>query len=232
MNIIEILKDMYEIITTYWYRFLIVGVGTTLLLALLTVIGGTLLGTIVAIGRMSKIKPLRAIIAAYVEIVRGTPALVQLYVGYILVPNIIPQVNNLAPTTMGFICVAAALILNSGAYVSEIIRSGIEAVDKGQTEASRSLGLGSKITMIKIVLPQAIKNILPALGNEFITVIKETSLASTFFVGDLMTQYKELVGVTFNAFPTLLVVCAIYFILNFILSKCLKLYERRLKSHA
>ena len=86
--------------------------------------------------------------------------------------------------------------------------------------------------MLQIVLPQAVKNILPALGNEFITIIKETSLASTFFVGELMTQYKEVVGVTFNAFPTLLIVSAIYFILNFILSKALKFYERRLKSHA
>ena len=232
MNLFEILGDMFNILTKYWYRFLVVGVGTTLLLALITVIGGTILGTLVAIGRMSKIKPLRAVIVAYVEIVRGTPALVQLYVGYLLVPNIIPAVNLMQPTTMGFICVALALILNSGAYVSEIIRSGIEAVDKGQTEAARSLGLSSGVTMLKVVLPQAIKNILPALGNEFITVIKETSLASTFFVGELMTQYKELVGVTFNAFPTLLVVSLIYFVLNFILSKALKLYERRLKARA
>ncbi len=223
---------MFEILTKYWHRFLIVGVGTTLLLSIITVVGGTVLGTLVAIGRMSKVKVLRAIIVAYVEVVRGTPALVQLYIGYILVPNIIPSVNNLAPTTMGFICVAAALVLNSGAYVSEIIRSGIDAVDKGQTEAARSLGLSGTTTMLKIVLPQAIKNILPALGNEFITVIKETSLASTFFVGELMTQYKELVGVTFNAFPTLVLVSIIYFVLTFVLSKALKLYERRLKSHA
>lgn len=232
MNIITILTDMVEILSKYWQRFLLVGVGTTIVLALISVIGGTLLGTLVALGRMSKFKPLRAIIIAYVEVVRGTPALVQLTIGYVLIPNLFPSVNNLAPTTMGFICVAIALILNSGAYVSEIIRSGIEAVDKGQTEAARSLGLTSGTTMVQVVLPQAIKNILPALGNEFITIIKETSLASTFFVGELMTQYKEVVGVTFNAFPTLLIVSAIYFILNFILSKALKFYERRLKSHA
>lgn len=223
---------MWEILSKYWVRFLVVGVGNTLLLALIAVVGGTILGTLVAVGRMSKFKPLRAIIIAYVEVVRGTPALVQLTIGYLLVPNIIPAINGLEPTTMGFICVAIALILNSGAYVSEIIRSGIEAVDKGQTEASRSLGISSATTMMKVVLPQAIKNILPALGNEFITIIKETSLASTFFVGELMTQYKELVGVTFNAFPTLLIVSVIYFVLNFILSKALKLYERRLKARA
>lgn len=232
MNLFEILKSMWEILSKYWVRFLVVGVGNTLLLALIAVVGGTILGTLVAIGRMSKFKPLRAIIIAYVEVVRGTPALVQLTIGYLVVPNIIPAINGLEPTTMGFICVAVALILNSGAYVSEIIRSGIEAVDKGQTEASRSLGISSATTMMKVVLPQAVKNILPALGNEFITIIKETSLASTFFVGELMTQYKELVGVTFNAFPTLLIVSVIYFVLNFILSKALKLYERRLKARA
>lgn len=232
MNLITILSDVVELLSKYWHRFLVVGVGTTIILALISVVGGTLLGTLIAIGRMTKFKPLRAVITAYVEIVRGTPALVQLTIGYVLVPNIIPSINNMAPTTMGFICVAIALILNSGAYVSEIIRSGIEAVDKGQTEAARSLGLTSKTTMIQVVLPQAVKNILPALGNEFITIIKETSLASTFFVGELMTQYKEIVGVTFNAFPALLIVSAIYFVLNFILSKALKLYERRLKAHA
>ena len=232
MNLFEILKSMWEILSKYWVRFLVVGVGNTLLLALIAVVGGTILGTLVAIGRMSKFKPLRAIIIAYVEVVRGTPALVQLTIGYLVVPNIIPAINGLEPTTMGFICVAVALILNSGAYVSEIIRSGIEAVDKGQTEASRSLGISSATTMMKVVLPHAVKNILPALGNEFITIIKETSLASTFFVGELMTQYKELVGVTFNAFPTLLIVSVIYFVLNFILSKALKLYERRLKARA
>ena len=220
---------MFNILTKYWYRFLVVGVGTTLLLALITVIGGTILGTLVAIGRMSKIKPLRALIIAYVEVVRGTPALVQLYVGYLLVPNIIPAVNLMQPTTMGFICVALALILNSGAYVSEIIRSGIEAVDKGQTEAARSLGLSSGVTMLKVVLPQAIKNILPALGNEFITVIKETSLASTFYIGELMTVYYTIVGVTHNSLPTLMIIGVIYFIVNFLLSKLLKLVERKMK---
>lgn len=229
MNLIEIIKDMIDILTKYWYRFLVVGVGTTLALALITVLGGTLLGALMAVGRMSKISPLRWIIIAIVEVVRGTPALLQLYVGYLLGPTLFPALNTMEPTLAGFICVAAALVINSGAYVSEIIRSGIEAVDKGQTEASRSLGIGGGTTMLHVVLPQAIKNILPALGNEFITVIKETSLASTFFVGELMTQYKELVGVTFNAFPTLMLVGVIYFVLNFVLSKGLGFAERKMK---
>ncbi len=229
MSLISILEAMLKVLEKYWVRIVLHGLSMTLLLAIVTVIGGTILGTIVAIGRMSKSKILRAIITAYVEVVRGTPALVQLYVGYLFLPNLFPSLNLMDPQAMAFICVAVALILNSGAYVSEIIRSGIQAVDKGQTEASRSLGISSVTTMTDIVLPQAVKNILPALGNEFITVIKETSLASTFFVGDLMSQYKEIVGQDFNAFPTLLVIAVIYFVLTFILSKVVGFFERRMK---
>ncbi len=229
MSLISILEAMLKVLEKYWARILLHGLSMTLLLAVVTVIGGTILGTIVAIGRMSKSKILRGIITVYVEVVRGTPALVQLYVGYLFLPNLFPALNIMEPQLMAFICVAVALILNSGAYVSEIIRSGIQAVDKGQTEASRSLGISSVTTMTDIVLPQAVKNILPALGNEFITVIKETSLASTFFVGDLMSQYKEIVGQDFNAFPTLLVVAVIYFVLTFILSKIVGFFERRMK---
>ncbi len=229
MNIIQILQDMIDILSKYWYRFLVTGVTSTLLLALVTVVGGTIIGSLLAIGRMSRIAPLRGAIIAFVEVVRGTPSLLQLYVGYLLGPQIFPALNEMQPTHAAFICVAAALVINSAAYVSEIIRSGINAVDIGQSEAARSLGLNGRITMLHIVLPQAIKNILPALGNEFITVIKETSLASTFFAGELMTQYKEVVGVTYNSFPTLLLVGVIYFILNFVLSKIIGVFERRMK---
>ena len=111
----------------------------------------------------------------------------------------------------------------------QIIRSGINAVDKGQTEAARALGLTSRTTMMKVVMPQAVKNILPALGNEFITVIKETSLASTFFVGELMTTYSVVKGVTFNVIPTLMDIGVIYFVLTFTLSKLLGMAERRMR---
>ena len=131
-----------------------------------------------------------------------------------------------------FSCVAMGLSLNSAAYVSEIIRSGIDAVDKGQTEAARALGLTSRSTMIKIVLPQAIRNILPALGNEFVMIIKETSLASTFFVGELMTTYAVIKGITFNVIPILMDIGVIYFVMTFTLSKLMGAWERRLKQNA
>lgn len=227
MYLIEIIKKMGEIFAEYWYNFLIEGVGTTLILSLITVGFGAVLGALLAILKMSKIKVVDWVITAFVEVIRGTPLLLQLYIGYFLLPELLPFLN-----LNEFWSVALALILNSAAYVSEIIRSGIEAVDKGQTEAARSLGLNGSTTMIQIVLPQAIKNILPALCNEFITIIKETSLASTFFIGELMTIYAMVKGITFSPIPTLMIVGVIYFVLNFILSKALKLVERRLKAHA
>ncbi len=227
MYLIEIVQKMGEIFAKYWYNFLVEGVGTTLILSLITVTCGALFGALLAIMKMSKIKPVGWIITAFVEVVRGTPLLLQLYIGYFLLPELLPFLN-----LNEFWSVALALILNSAAYVSEIIRSGIEAVDKGQTEAARSLGLNGSTTMIEIVLPQAIKNILPALCNEFITIIKETSLASTFFVGELMTIYAVVKGITFSPIPTLMIVGVIYFVLNFTLSKVLKLLERRLKARA
>ena len=227
MYFIELISDMGKIFAQYWYQFLVKGVGYTLLLSLIAVGAGVLFGSLLAVLRLFNIKVLNFFISAFVEVVRGTPALLQLYVGYFLLPMMIPGMN-LSP----FFCVAVALAVNSSAYVSEIIRSGIEAVDKGQTEAARSLGLGRAVTMTDIVLPQAVRNILPALGNEFITVIKETSLASTFFVGELMTVYLQIKGVVYKPMPTLMIVGVVYFVLNFTLSRLMKKFERRLKTRA
>lgn len=232
MTFLDILADMAKLFGKYWYVFLGKGVAFTLLLSLIAVVGGALLGSVFAILKLSRLHVLRGIVTAIVEVVRGTPALLQLYVGYFIVPMMITRLKDVDAQTMAFTCVAIALIINSGAYVSEIIRSGIESVDRGQTEASRSLGLSGSVTMLRIVLPQAVKNILPALGNEFITIIKETSLASTFFVGELMTCYKDIVGITHNALPTLFIVGIIYFVLTFALSKLLVFTERRMKKRA
>ena len=215
----------------YWYVFLVKGIGYTLILSLIVVFFGAIFGSILAILKRTKIAPVRWLISALVEVVRGTPALLQLYVGYFFVPMML-DIKGLSSEQQAFACCAIALIVNSAAYVSEIIRSGIEAVDKGQTEASRSLGLTSGTTMTKIVLPQAIKNILPALGNEFITVIKETSLASTFFVGELMTSYLIVKGNTYLSTECLIIVAALYFVLTFTLSKILGVAERKMKAHA
>jgi His/Glu/Gln/Arg/opine family amino acid ABC transporter permease subunit len=209
----------------YWDVFLITGVGYTLLLSVITVALGAVLGMGFCLGRMSRIAPLRWLVIAIVEVVRGTPMLLQLYVGYFLVPQLLPF------PVSDFFSISVALIVNSAAYLSEVFRSGIQAVDPGQTEAARSLGLSAGQTMVKIIIPQATKNILPALGNEFITIIKETSLASTFFVGELMTSYLKVKGATYLTMECLFIVGALYFLLTFVLSKLLNAFERRLKEN-
>lgn len=228
--LVTLVQDMAKIFAKNWRLFLVEGLTATILLSLMTVFFGTILGAIFAFIKTSKIKPLKWLINAVVEVIRGTPMLLQLYISTFLFPLFVPAMNDLKYKTL--ICISITLILNSGAYVSEIIRSGIEAVDKGQTEAARSLGLNGSTTMLQIVLPQAIKNILPALGNEFITIIKETSLASTFYVGELMTTYSILVGTTHNPLPILMIIGVIYFVLNFVLSKLLGIFERRMKAYA
>ncbi len=229
MTMGKIFHDMWDIFMTYYIGqgLLWTGLGYTLALSAIAVIAGAILGSLMAIGKMSRFKVLNVIITAFVEIMRGTPALLQLYIAYFIVPMIF-TFAEMTP----FACVAVGLSLNSAAYVTEIIRSGIGAVDKGQTEAARALGLTSKTTMLKVVMPQAIRNILPALGNEFVTIIKETSLASTFFVGELMTTYAIIKGITFNVIPTLMDIGVVYFVLTFTLSKLLGLVERRMKASA
>ena len=223
MDLVDFFEKFIKIVTRYWDVFLIKGLSTTLALSAIAVFFGAIIGTLLAFGKMGKSRILRGIITAYVEIIRGTPSLLQVYVGYFVVPLLLPSLN-----VSTYASVAIALMINSSAYVSEVIRSGIQAVDKGQTEAARSLGLTRSQAMIKVVLPQAVKNILPALGNEFITIIKETSLASTFFVGDLMTSYLTVNGKEFLPLQCLLMVGIIYFILTFILGRGVSALERRL----
>lgn len=223
MDLVDFFEKFIKIVTRYWDVFLIKGLSTTLALSAIAVFFGAIIGTLLAFGKMGKSRILRGIITAYVEIIRGTPSLLQVYVGYFVVPLLLPSLN-----VSTYASVAIALTINSSAYVSEVIRSGIQAVDKGQTEAARSLGLTQSQAMIKVVLPQTVKNILPALGNEFITIIKETSLASTFFVGDLMTSYLTVNGKEFLPLQCLLIVGIIYFILTFILGRGVSALERRL----
>ncbi len=223
MNIDMFIPNLVKVWTNYWKLFLIDGLKVTLEFTVIAVSLGVLLGTVVAILKMSRFKVVRFLVGVYVEVIRGTPILLQLYIFYFALPQIFTFIK-LSP----FVWVAIALSINSSAYVSEVIRSGIQAVDKGQTEAARSLGLSSRQTMIRIVLPQAIKNILPALGNEFIMMLKETSLASTFYIGDLMTQYKIVNGATYIAFETLVIIGLIYLCITFPLSKLVGLLEKKM----
>ena len=198
------------------------GMGTTLSIFFLTLLFSVPLGMLVALMRMSKSKILHLISDVYVEVLRGTPILLQLYFFWIGLPKLMPF--ELSDTQ----CIVVALVINASAYISEIIRAGIGAVDKGQWEAARSIGLSEVHVMTHVILPQAVKNILPALCNEFISTVKGTSLASVFFVGELMTSYKSVQSATFLALESLTIVGVIYFVLNLVLSKLLKVIERRL----
>ena len=205
-----------------YYPVYLSGLWGTLWISAVTVLSGALLGMLVALMRMSRSKLLNGIAGAYVEILRGTPILLQLYFFWIGLPKLVPF--ELSDTQ----CIVAALAVNASAFISEIIRAGIAAVDKGQWEAARSIGLSESHMMTHVILPQAVKNILPALCNEFISTVKGTSLASVFFVGELMTSFKNVQSATFLALQSLTIVGIIYFVLNFVLSRLLGVLERRL----
>ena len=205
-----------------YYPVYLSGLWGTLWISAVTVLLGAMLGMVVALIRMSHTKVLKGITDLFVEILRGTPILLQLYFFWIALPKIVPF--ELSDTQ----CIVAALAVNASAFISEIIRAGIGAVDKGRWEAARSIGLSEAHVMTRVILPQAVKNILPALCNEFIATVKGTSLASVFFVGELMTSYKTVQSATFLALQSLVIAGIIYFALNYVLSRLLRVIERRL----
>ena len=223
MDIGTVIQNIGQILQKYWRTFLIEGVTNPLLLTAIAVSIGAVIGVFVTLLKRSRFRVVRFLITVYIEVIRGTPILLQLYLFYFVLPELLPFFNLSA-----FAWVAIALSINSSAYVSEVFRSGIQAVDPGQTEAARSLGMSKGQTMVRIVLPQAIKNILPALGNEFIMILKETSLASTFFIGDLMTSYKVVSGATYLSMEPLIIVGVVYLCLTYPLSKLVAFFERRM----
>ncbi|WP_151736330.1 amino acid ABC transporter permease ['Paenibacillus yunnanensis' Narsing Rao et al. 2020] len=208
----------------YEYRsFFFSGLRYTLLLAVLGVCFGFVLGIIVSLLRMSKWRVLRFIASAWVEFLRGTPMLVQLF----LIHYGLPEFGlEFSPIQSG----AITLTINSSAYLAEIFRAGIQGVDRGQVEAARSLGMRQGMTMRYIVLPQALKNVLPAIGNEFITIIKESSIVSMIGVADLLFQARTITTITYEGLSPLVVIAVMYFVLTFTLSKLLGMVERRLNT--
>lgn len=210
-----------QLLVEYKYYYL-TGIKITLLLSFLSLVIGTTLGGLLSLLKLSKSKILSFIASVYIEAVRGTPMMVQIslvYFGSYVLTGV---------ELSGFISALIAVSLNSAAYVAEIVRSGIQSIDKGQTEASRSLGISQRQTMRHIILPQAIKNILPSLGNEFVTLIKETSVASTIGVAELMYASKIVQSSSFQPFHPLVIVAIIYFVFTFSISQLIGLLERRL----
>lgn len=204
------------------------GIKYTLLISFVAVLFGAIFGSILFYMKSSnfhiwKIKPLKILAVAYIEIIRGTPMILQIFIVYAGAEPFLGI--DLTALQSAFIAIA----LNSAAYVSEIVRAGIDAVDKGQMEAARSLGMKKSTAMILIVVPQAIRNILPAIGNEFVTVIKESSMASVVGVGELMYAAKIVQGSTYRSLEPLIVAAGFYFILTFTLGRVSSLIERRMK---
>ncbi|AEF85998.1 amino acid ABC transporter, permease protein, His/Glu/Gln/Arg/opine family [Treponema primitia ZAS-2] len=223
-------KLNFHFLQKYWFLF-VNGAANTLILSFFTVFFGTLIGVLIALLRLSGNRLLRYPAQAYIEVIRGTPMLVQICFIFYALPQMgirIPEVPLFGGDFPRYVSGVIALSLNSGAYVAEIIRAGIQAVDKGQVEAARSLGMTQMQAMGKIILPQAFKNILPALGNEFVTIIKESSIVSVIGVGELMFRTATVYGNSFRYFESLIICAIIYFIMTFTTSRLLGIMERRM----
>lgn len=222
MNIIQIFTEYYQ----YFLR----GTRTTILISLITVFCGAILGCLVALMRISNCKPLQAFSKLYITVIRGTPMLVQLYIVYYQLSFIQYPSGTIWGVDMerAIPCVIA-LSLNSAAYIAEVFRAGIQAVDVGQMEAARSCGMTSTQAMRFIILPQAIKNILPAIGNEFITMVKETSIIQYLGISDLMYNNGIVITATYNPLPCYYISAILYLLLNIILGKGINIFEVRLK---
>ena len=195
------------------------GLVCTLALSALTVLFGFIFALLLTLIRRSRFAPLRFVATAYVEIFRATPMMVQL-----LIMSMVIFANSRNFTMVG----ALALGINSGAYVSEIIRGGLMAVDPGQMEAGRSLGLNYMTTMVVIIIPQAIRAVLPALGNEFIVLLKDTSLITTIGGKELLYAAQGIMNRTYEAMYPLLGVALIYLLLVMLFTRLLAKFERRL----
>lgn len=209
------------------YMYLLNGLKTTLIITIFSVLIGILLGFLIAIIRSThdktgQLKFLNIICNLYLTIIRGTPVMVQLLIMYYVI---------FATTSMDKIVVAILSFgINSAAYVAEIVRSGIMSIDQGQFEAGRSLGFSYPATMLYVIMPQAFKNVLPALANEFIVLLKETSICGYIGLMDLTRGGDIIRSVTYEAFLPLIAVALIYLTMVVILSALVKKLERRLRS--
>ena len=200
---------------------LLAGAGVTIEITAIAVGLGFVFGLITSVCRLSGVKILNILAVCYVNIIRGTPLLVQIFLIYFALPMIIGERIN------PFVAAVAACSVNSGAYVAEIFRAGIQSVDKGQMEAGRSLGLSWMQTMRYIILPQAFKHVIPPLGNEFISMTKETSLVSVIGFEELTRRGQLIIAKTYGSFEIWLTVAFIYLVMTFTIAQVVSYLERR-----
>lgn len=207
-----------------WGPYILGGVGTTIYVAVISIsiaIGFAILG---ALGRLSSNPILYAVSTLYVSLVRGTPLLVQILFIYLALPQIVPGISQVPKEVLGIF----ALSFNYGAYMTETFRAGIQAVPRGQTEAAAALGMPGRTRMRRIVLPQAIRIITPAIGNEFISMIKDSSLVSVIGAAELLWRAQRVGQSNFKTLETLMVAAAIYWALTIVLSLVQDRLEKRM----
>jgi len=207
------------------FGLLLKGAILTLELTAVAVAMGIVIGLFMSLMRLSNVKILRGIAIAYIDFFRGTPLLVQIYMVYFAIPQLL---QFQTPNNYQFIAGILALGLNSGAYVAEIFRAGIQSIDRGQTEAARSLGMTQAQAMRHVILPQAVKRVIPPLGNEFIALLKDSSLVSIIALQDLMYTGKLIVSRTLQPFVIYFEVALFYLAMTLILSRLVNYSERRL----
>lgn len=204
------------------------GALVTIKITSVAVLCGMLIGMVMALAKMSKVKPLKVVANIYIEILRGTPLFVQIFLFHLGVPSVVSELIG-APFKFELMTTAFVVCsLNSGAYIAEIFRAGIQSIDRGQMEAARSLGMSHSTAMLYVVLPQAIKRVIPPLGNEFIVLLKDTSLLSAIGVTELMKVGQIYASVNYVPFPSYLGIASVYLILTFIISRFVNYTERRL----
>ena len=200
---------------------LLVGAGVTIEITAVSVAIGFLIGLFVGIARICQVKILRIIATIYADCIRGTPLLVQIFLIYFALPIVTGQ--RVEP----FVAAVAACGINSGAYVSEIFRAGIQAIDVGQMEAGRSLGLSWWQTMYYVILPQAVRNILPPLGNEFIAMLKDSSLVSVIGFEELTRRGQLIIAQTYGSFEIWTTVASLYLIMTLAISRVVAWLEKK-----
>lgn len=201
---------------------LLKGAGITLEITALSVGLGLLIGMIVGVAKLSSIRPVRYLASIYVDFIRGTPLLVQIFLVYFALPQLLG--TRIDP----FVAAVAACSINSGAYVAEIFRGGIQSIDAGQMEASRALGLSWFQAMRFVIMPQAFKRIIPPLGNEFIAMLKDSSLVSVIGFEELTRTGQLIISRTYAAFEIWIVVAILYLIMTLAISRFVALLEKRL----
>ncbi|MBM7631618.1 amino acid ABC transporter permease [Geomicrobium sediminis] len=202
--------------------FLIDGLWITLYITIFGVAIGCVIGTLFGLMSISRFRIVRFIAVTYVEVVRGTPLLAQIFFIHLGIPALIGH------TFDPYITGVAIIGINSGAYIAEIVRGGVNSIDKGQMEAGRSLGLNSRQTMRYIIWPQALKVMIPPFGNQFVISLKDTSLLSSIAVAELMYSGRQYMTITFSAFETMFMVCIFYLIITIPASLLLRYLERRI----